>query len=250
MIKEATPVDYKSHSRSGMTILELSVVTFVVAALVSFLGMSGRNILQRARVRAAKGNISTLAVAVQTAYRDTGIIPTDLADLQSSSAPSGVSGSRWHGPYAETVPLTDPWGNNYFFYFDVASTFGPVQFERTAGGVYDETFPFTAALGTGTLQITNDGVNHAAQIWINGEEICSPDDFQNNIPSITRTVDLQESNTIRIWLASNPGSYITVNVVSQLPSNITYHLGSFGKDGVLGGEGFDAEIEHGRFSTQ
>jgi hypothetical protein len=49
-------------------------------------------------------------------------------------------------------------------------------------------------------------------IYINGTQVVGPSDFNQNVATITRSVSLTSSNSLLVKLASNPGSYIILNI--------------------------------------
>jgi RHS repeat-associated protein len=103
----------------------------------------------------------------------------------------------------------------------VATTFfGPRRFDRKNGQPVTETERFALppdTVGPFTLTVQNgdaDGSNRVSSttIKLNGAEIFKQSDFNQNVPSLSRTVTLAASNTLEVTLASKPGSFIIVNV--------------------------------------
>ncbi|HEX7314764.1 MAG TPA: PA14 domain-containing protein [Pyrinomonadaceae bacterium] len=100
------------------------------------------------------------------------------------------------------------------------SFFGPRRFDRKAGQPVTETERFTLppnTVGPFTLTVQNGepgGANRvsSATIKLNGAEIFKQSDFNQNVPSLARTVTLAASNTLEVKLASSPGSFIIINV--------------------------------------
>ena len=105
------------------------------------------------------------------------------------------------------------------------TVFGPNQYLRTTGApdLYNDTF--SAVQGEGILIVKNGtvyGENRiidsisSATILVNGEQIFGPNDFNQQIYLLEKTVNLAESNSISIELASGPGSYLTIEVTQNV----------------------------------
>ena len=106
------------------------------------------------------------------------------------------------------------------------SSFGPNQYVRNSGApdVYNDTF--TTTPGQGMLIVKNgavDGENRitdaisSATVLINGQQIFGPNDFNQQVYLLESSVTLAENNSISIELASNPGSYLTIEVTQDIP---------------------------------
>ena len=103
--------------------------------------------------------------------------------------------------------------------------FGPDQYVRTTGAPDVFTDSFTAILGEGMLIVKNgaiDGNNRindaisSASVYINGEQIFDTSDFNQNVYLLQAPVNLLESNSITVELASSPGSYLTIEVTEEI----------------------------------
>ncbi len=117
-------------------------------------------------------------------------------------------------------------------YSDAAMTavYGPKQFTRTKGRpqTLTETFD-TCGSAPSQIVITNgdaDGKNRisSASIFLNGELIAGPRDFNQRVDRIVKPVVLGEQNELTITLASRPGSFVTLQVQS-LASPVTLTAG-------------------------
>ena len=110
--------------------------------------------------------------------------------------------------------------------------FGPTPYVRTSGAPDVFTERFSAYPGTGTLIVTNGnqvGENRiidaisSAEIFVNGEQIFGPSDFNQKVYLLEATIDLIENNSIHIELASRPGSFITVEIKEDVnPPTVTF----------------------------
>ena len=105
-----------------------------------------------------------------------------------------------------------------------ATLFGPNQYVRTTGSPNVFTDSFTAIPGEGMLIIKNgsmDGTDRitdaisSAWVYVNGEQVFGPSDFNQNVYLLQAPVNLTENNVITIELASNPGSYLTIEIKQE-----------------------------------
>lgn len=86
----------------------------------------------------------------------------------------------------------------------------PLSFYRDRGKPKLETITWESCGGPGVLTVFNSGVS-SAEIYLNGELLLSPEDFNPNVEYIVRSVDLQEgTNTLEAILRSKPGSSLQV----------------------------------------
>lgn len=89
----------------GFSLMEIVIVTFLIAGIVVF---AGRQVLfggDRANYRIAEAQIQTLAQKIDQYEMDTGRLPNALQDLLVQ--PGNAAG--WLGPYARADDLVDPW---------------------------------------------------------------------------------------------------------------------------------------------
>ena len=116
---------------------------------------------------------------------------------------------------------------NTSFATDV-TLFGPHQYIRTSGAPDVFTASFTAIPGDGVLIVKNGSVSgtnrindaiSSASVYVNGGQIFGPSDFNQNVYLLQTTVNLTENNTITVELASNPESYLTIEVKQDQQQN-------------------------------
>ncbi len=88
------------------------------------------------KVNQAKAHLQKIASAVNSHYRDTGLIPPSIHAL--TRKPEGIT--NWKGPYLSEAQTIDPWGTEYQFRvpggdrpFEVMS----LGSDRAAGGSGD-----------------------------------------------------------------------------------------------------------------
>jgi general secretion pathway protein G len=94
----------------GYTLTEMLVVIAIIALLAAVLTPSLMGQMARARVKAAKLQLQTVASAVDSYRADVGRAPTVNEGLSALiGRPEGVEG--WLGPYLQDAStLKDPWG--------------------------------------------------------------------------------------------------------------------------------------------
>ncbi len=98
--------------------------------------------------------------------------------------------------------------------------FGPRRFDRTTGppNQYLEQFSLPPGVTSPyTLHIQNgepNGSNRVsgAIVKLNGKEILTQSDLNQNVASLDRTVSLINLNTLEVRLTSNPGSYLIIGI--------------------------------------
>jgi len=100
--------------RAAFTLVEMLLVLVILAVLAAIVipKFSGRS--QQAKETAAKSQISSIEIALDSYEVDTGSYPQGSAGLNALvDQPNNVQ--NWKGPYLKKgVPL-DPWGNAYVF---------------------------------------------------------------------------------------------------------------------------------------
>lgn len=96
-------------------------------------------------------------------------------------------------------------------------------FYRQSGSPVTETLSFTAVdtASDYTINIYNGGLENqltgkkvsSSTIILNGEVIFSPGEFNQNVSSLTRQINLNSSNALQITLKGKPGGLIIVEIV-------------------------------------
>jgi general secretion pathway protein G len=107
------------NTRSGFTLLEILVVVLIITILATIVGVNVAKEPAKARVTAAKTQISTFRTALQLYRMENGRFPTREQGLISlcrqPSVPPVPAGYRENG-YLESRNLpADPWGNEYVY---------------------------------------------------------------------------------------------------------------------------------------
>jgi|GEM_PF-4338780 len=92
-----------------------------------------------------------------------------------------------------------------------------LRFDRTNGAPNEYTETIEGPMDTMIFEVINGDENghrvSSCRIWLNGEEIFSPDEFNQDVSLIEKKIYLpQNTNTLKVRLASSPGSFIRLNV--------------------------------------
>jgi hypothetical protein len=99
--------------------------------------------------------------------------------------------------------------------------FGPKQYLRTTGAPNQFTDRFAVShpdRGPFVLRVVNGDSKgghrvSSASVTLNGVDVLSAKDFSQKVGTIERTIAVRSANTLRITLASAPGSYLTISVL-------------------------------------
>ena len=101
--------------------------------------------------------------------------------------------------------------------------FGPKTFFRTTGApnIFQENFSLPTLLGTFTMKVENNKVS-SASIKLNGTDIFSPKDFNQNVNLLTKQITpVLGGNTLNIRLASQPASSLKITITFLSPVKVT-----------------------------
>lgn len=99
----------------GWTFLETLIVLAILLVLSGGVSFAGLRYLERARVVAARNDISALSLAVESFRLDTGNYPAQnqgLTALWKNPVGHPVP-DNWLGPYVDRAAFLDPWGIPY-----------------------------------------------------------------------------------------------------------------------------------------
>ena len=105
--------------------------------------------------------------------------------------------------------------------------YGPVVFNRhTPPQTETQTFTLQNIEGTYTINLQNGDTNgdcrvSSATISINDEDIFTPNDFNQQVEKLSKTIILKTENTINVRITSQPCSFITINIVKEPTPEVT-----------------------------
>jgi general secretion pathway protein G len=94
----------------GFSLIELTAVLALMALLATFVTLSVRHVMVKAKQNAARSQIAALRDAVEKFYLDTGHYPTNDQGLEILTQSPGKKAD----PLLRQVPL-DPWNHAYVY---------------------------------------------------------------------------------------------------------------------------------------
>jgi len=108
--------DRKRQGEEGFTLIELMVVIVILAILTTIVAINVMPSGQKAKITAAKADISQLEGALNLYKLNYDSYPTTAEGLQALvTAPAGVDASKYQkGGYIQKLP-PDPWGRPYLY---------------------------------------------------------------------------------------------------------------------------------------
>ncbi len=113
----------RENGPNAFSFVETMVALAITVALTASIGVPAMRYVERAKRVAARGEIETLRLCLQSYYLDCGQYPSTEQGLNSLSekpelypVPAG-----WQGPYADRRVPADPWGNAYAYKRDEES---------------------------------------------------------------------------------------------------------------------------------
>jgi len=100
----------------GFTLIEIMVVVVIIGILAALVGPKLFGQVDRARIAAAKAEISTIENAMKFYRLDNFVYPSSEQGIEALvTKPNDPSVKNWNpGGYLERLP-TDPWGNPYLY---------------------------------------------------------------------------------------------------------------------------------------
>jgi general secretion pathway protein G len=101
--------------QAGFTFIEIMVAMMILLILIGAAGFGYIRYVSRARVVAAKNQIETLSIALNSYFLDAGRYPTSAQGLQALWEKPVLEPvpSDWSGPYLTKAVPKDPWGHEY-----------------------------------------------------------------------------------------------------------------------------------------
>lgn len=100
----------------GFTLIEIMVVVVIIGILAALVGPKLFGQVDRARISAAKAEISTIENAMKFYRLDNFVYPSTEQGVEALvTKPNDPNVKNWNpGGYLERLP-TDPWGNPYLY---------------------------------------------------------------------------------------------------------------------------------------
>ena len=148
-----------------------------------------------------------------------------LALTWSMVLPFRTQAASGHAPQPKTPVTTEsPLSTQATETFNV---YGPQRFTRLTGQAVnvvqnfslpaDAAAPFNIVVQNGT----SEGSNRvsSATIKLNGTDLYTPSDFNQNVSSLTKAVTMTATNTLEVKLTSAAGSYLTITLSATRPAN-------------------------------
>jgi PKD repeat protein len=110
--------------------------------------------------------------------------------------------------------------------------FGPKQYLRTTGAPNQFNDQFKVShpdRGPFVLRVVNGDSRgghrvSSASVSLNGVDVLKTKDFSQKVGTLERTITVQSTNTLRITLASVPGSYLTISVLGPAVRPVAVRL--------------------------
>lgn len=101
------------RDQEGWSFIETVIVIGIVLVLTAAVGVSSLRFVDRARTAAARSEVATLAMALETYALDCGAAPALAEGLGALWLPPAGVAPGWNGPYLSKAPGPDPWGRAY-----------------------------------------------------------------------------------------------------------------------------------------
>jgi general secretion pathway protein G len=100
----------------GWTIMETLIAAAIVLILSTMVGYKVIRNIPQSRIAAAKSQIDSFMVALESYYLDCGGYPSEDQGLEVLwKKPEGDAGSKWAGPYLVKKVPHDPWDHPYVY---------------------------------------------------------------------------------------------------------------------------------------
>jgi len=101
----------------GWTFVETVITVGIILVLSSATGITAVRYIEDARIATTRGELTVIAVALDTYALDCGSYPTTEQGLEALWEPPYFHPvpDNWDGPYLHTPVIHDPWGRPYVY---------------------------------------------------------------------------------------------------------------------------------------
>ena len=100
----------------AFTMIELVAVIVIIGIIASGAALAIPKLIDRAKIGAAKGDMSTFCTALETFRMDVGRYPTEDEGLLALLV-APVDATNWGGPYLDATKIKlDPWNMPYLYH--------------------------------------------------------------------------------------------------------------------------------------
>ena len=99
----------RKYRKIYFSLMEIVIAVTILALAAGIAAPMFMRHFDKARVNAAKAQLSNLKLAINDFYLDTNKYPSSLDELLTNNG-----NPKWQGPYLEAKQIPkDPWGNDY-----------------------------------------------------------------------------------------------------------------------------------------
>lgn len=115
--RKAREIKRALKAEDGWTFIETIIVLGIILILTATVGFMSIRYLDKAKVVAARSQIESFTLALDSFRIDCGDYPTEVQGLSALyTKPSSGASEGWSGPYiAKQVPK-DPWNHEYVYH--------------------------------------------------------------------------------------------------------------------------------------
>ena len=107
-------LEERKHLQAGFSFIELIVAIAILGLLMAVAVPAYMGWVERGRVRSTEATIQNIKTTIFQYNLDTGTYPRALRDLEVRPSDEAIA-RKWRGPYMQSVPEDDPWGNPYVY---------------------------------------------------------------------------------------------------------------------------------------
>ena len=133
----------KYRKTKGFTLIEVIVVTLIIAMLAVFVVPKLTKKLGKAKTNIAKGQIGMICSALEDFILDCDRFPSSEEGLDALvTEPESMVQDKWDGEYISEKKIIDPWGNKFGYILEdgeyTVFSYGPDGQQGTEDDVTNE----------------------------------------------------------------------------------------------------------------